>query len=369
MLRRAVGGLLRATLIASLTFGCAENSPGSGDRLSSAPLPNLHEQVLHRDVDAAPAGGPIVGSASGQVGYRAKLASGQQLVVIDSLGRVVAERGAMGEGPGEVRIPAPLFLDESELRVVDMAGMRVTSWSLLGDSVAVTQLSEMILPQIEQGGRWVGVEPTREGTFVPVSASDRSDPDWQPIPRTDPLVDSLLTAADGRGQKPGLGLWSHGFIIADGVSYRIAVLDSTGRVVRRHSRTLPPNLPSDVEVERELTRLRGLRTAGRPRYDAAKLGAIADSLHTTPRPWFEWHPGSSVAAIDAADRLWLPITRGDSVALDVFDQDGFVGRHEIACPAFWGSWALNGHWLALVCAPRDTTLPVDGELRLFWIEG
>jgi hypothetical protein len=153
------------------------------------------------------------------------------------------------------------------------------------------------------------------------------------------------------------------------VSYRIAVLDSTGAVVRRHSRTLPPNLPTDIEVERELTRLRGLRTAGQPRYDAAKISGIADSLRTTSRPWFEWRPGSSVAAIDAADRLWVPIVRADSVALDVFDRDGFMGRHEIACPEFRGSWALSGRWLALVCAPRDTTLPVDGELRLFRIEG
>lgn len=344
---------------------CSGDHGPAADPRSSAPVPVLELRATFADIDASPRGTntPILLSHSGRVGYAARLASGKQIVVLDSLGAVVGEVGPVGSGPGEVRSPMPFLLNDSILRAVDLVGLRVTTWSLDGRAIRTDQLTEPILPQLEMAGTWLGMEVGKAG-FSPVAASNDGRPVWRPVPHASPLVDSLLDAARASKSRPGVGLWEGGFIIADGHSYRIAVLDSLGNLVHRYARTLPPNLPDAAVVEEEVSRLRGLKRNGKRRYDEARLAVIEDSLRTTPREWF----GSvSPAAVDGAGRLWVLGVRSDSVFADVFDPDGFIGRLMLPCEGFDGRWSVSGLWLAMLCSPQERGLSVDAEARLYRI--
>lgn len=365
VVRHATG--IGALVAIAMTVGCADSRVPAGSPVPNAPLPTIAERTWVTDFDASPQGlnTPITLSESGLVGFVSRLSSGKQLVVLDSLGAVVEELGPQGSGPGEVHSPLPFYLDDSVFKVVDLSGLVVTTWSLDSGTVRTKQLVKPILPQAELSGRWLGLDVTEAG-FVPMFAHEATDIEWNPVPSSSSLVDSILHEAQARKTRPGVALWDGGFIVADGFSYRVAVVDHDGMLLQRHSRALEPNLPGEDQVERELARLRAMTRDGSPRYDQVRLAQIADSLRTTPRAWFAPIPP---AGIDGAGRLWVLGALRDSVFADVFDAAGFIGRHNIPCSGFRGRWVVKDHWLALLCAPRDSTLPVDAEARLYRIGG
>lgn len=231
---------------------------------------------------------------------------------------------------------------------VDLASLRVTEWRRDGNLIRTLQLSRPVLPRAQAAGRWIGLSASSVG-FAP-SLMRVADGEEIAMPAAgSALQDSLLKAA-GQLHAPSIGIWSGGYLVGDGMSYRIGRFDSAGALVMRYGRDLGMNHRSVRQVAADVATWVSERTATKGRPSPAEISAREAKLRSESLPWFSH---VSPLRMDEAGRLWVVGTSADSVFADVFDRDGAVERHWLDCPGFEGRWAIADGWLALVCAPPE----------------
>jgi len=300
--------------------------------------------------DASPLGPvtDLVMSPRGEVVYFAALGSGKTLVITDSLGGTIGEVGPRGAGPGEVTTPLVVDISDSSVTAVDLLSLRVTEWRRDGAMIRTLQLTRPVLPRVQVAGRWIGLGASATG-FTPAVMRSTTGEDIPLLGAQAPLLDSLLAAA-GQRHAPSIGGWNSGFIVGDGLTYRIGVFDSTGALVRRYSRDLGANKRSAERVTEELEAWVTDRTAKKGRPSPAEISAREEKLRSEELPWFSH---VSPLRIDSTERLWIVGTTRDSVFADVLNPSGAVERHWLDCPGFEGRWAHAEGWLALVCAAPE----------------
>lgn len=297
--------------------------------------------------DASPPGAAtdLLITPHGEVVHFAALPSGKTLVITDSLGNAIGELGRRGSGPGEITVPLLVDISDSSVVAVDLASLRVTEWQRDGSLIRTLQLSQPILPRAQAAGHWVGLRASSSG-FAP-SLMRASDGGELAAPASaSPLLDSLLAVA-GQVQAPAIGIWDGGYLVGDGMSYRIGRFDSTGALVMRYGREVGINHRSAAQVASEVASWVTQRTASKGAPSPAEVSSREEKLRSEPIPWFTQ---SSPLQTDPANRLWVVGTSADSVFADVFDSAGAVERHWLDCPGFEGRWAVADGWLALVCA-------------------
>lgn len=187
-------------------------------------------------------------------------------------------------------------------------------------------------------------------------------------PRVEPLhtlTRSTLSAE--RTVIPGYVLTTDGFVVGHGGRYELARFDAQGAVRERFGRNLPSRQLTGAALEAEVQRR--VAQARRPfvgpdnvkreiPVDVARIRreAAAPSAHFSGR--------SGGVQRDARGRIVAIVPQGDSVALDVFAQQRFIGRAMVACAGRPITAAGSGRFLALLCELPATS---DREVgvRLF----
>lgn len=256
-------------------------------------------------------------------------------------------------------MPLPLDITDSTIEAFDLATRRLTVWDTAGrmreTSSPLSQVPQVRAPD----GRWVALEGGASGWNV--SLLDFGQGVGHRVSaKSDTMFRAMFpeTADPRASPAPVLGLWDDGYIIANGMTYRLALYDWRGQLRHLLGRDLPPNLPTPSAVE---SAMRQWRSAG-ARGDEAHM---RERIERTPQPWF-----SAVAplGLDAQGRIWVVVQQGDSVFADLFAPTGFLGRVSVSCPRFAGRWAVTGRWMAVACGPDDPDFPSDGIVKLFRIE-
>ena len=162
---------------------------------------------------------------------------------------------------------------------------------------------------------------------------------------------------------PTVGVWQGGILIGNGRTYRIALYDWDGKLVRVLARDTTSSLPGSARVGKLVRQAASFRGPNGERPDPVQLAQDQDKARTTPMRFF-----SHLAPLqtDARGRIWVVGPDADSAYADVFTPTGFIGRLALGCGGFAGRWALKGEWLAMACdADEDDT--VDAVVKLFRI--
>ncbi len=301
-------------------------------------------------VDASPLGTTlsIVVSSQGEVLHQAQLASGKQLVLTDSLGRVLGEFGPRGPGPGEVVAPIPLEISDSVVSVFDLVSLRVTDWGRDGTLRRVLQFEQPIIPRTPLAARWIGFTGSADG-FSPVLL-DMIDGRIVGRPTSSkPFLDSLMRSMNGGRSPPAASRWLDGVVLGDGMSYRIGFFDSAGKLLRRLGRKLGPNYLTESQVAAGLEEARSTSSASGKPIDPQSLARLEKSLRK-PQPWFSH---TAPLQFDQDGRFWVVGVTHDSVFADVFDSVGGVERHRLDCPGFSDGWSVTGGWLPVIGAAPE----------------
>lgn len=269
-----------------------------------------------------------------------------------------------GDAPGELRMAMPLAVTDSSILAWGLGALQVAEWSL-ADSRWLGQVpaSGAIAPAFLAVGRGiVGTTERRDGTIPvlldPISGKVRPllatlDTAYRRVfPRRDAFVVRF-------GNPAVVGEWPGGFLIGNGFSYQLLAYDWSGRLRYTFGRDLPVNRRSSAQVEQHMTELARTSLGQRPdRMAAAREQAARDSVR--------WFSHLSSPRHDAAGRVWIIGTAGDTTFADLFAESLYLGRLILDCPGFRGRSAVNGRWIALLCEAEDDR---DAALHLYTIEG
>lgn len=292
--------------------------------------------------------------------YVANTASDNRLIVVRPNGSIELAFGRAGDGPYEVRKPVPVSINNTTLAVWDAALRRLSTWTRAGVPVQTTP----ILPSVQVYG-------ASDSGFI---GGNRNDDGWQPVlvdmktnqlkPLTGkPMPDATQQSNSNDRVVVGqvLGLWPHGFLIADGNSYRVDLYSWNGAVVSTIKRTMPPQYPSDYRIELYLQSLR----RARPVADSVAR-RVRNQLAKMAMPYFS--PGG-IPRMDSHQRLWIVGQEGDSAFADLFLDARYLYRLHIPCKEFAGAWNIAGDWLAMACLPDNSRFDGDAVIKLFRIDG
>ncbi len=328
-------------------------------RLEPAPLPSRVRaagDVLH----------PVVVGARGEVVVITADREGASFVLLtdDALPRGF---GRLGEGPGELRIPQPLLVDDTVLVGYDMSSARVMVFDRVTGAIRREfRPREPVVPYLRGPDGTLLATRLDRGAELPALIDLASGRVRSGVAPGDTAAGNLFA---GELDRPGyegnaavIGRWQGGTLVANGMSYRMVLYDGQGRVARRIDRNLPPRRLSAREVERELARLKGTPMGSTP----ARLDQSRRRLETMPERWFTH---LSAPREDARGRLWVLVEHGDSIVADVYADDTLLGSTPVECPGYAGRWDLRDTWLVLLCEPEDPASLEDAEVRRYRIAG
>jgi hypothetical protein len=162
------------------------------------------------------------------------------------------------------------------------------------------------------------------------------------------------------------GFWSGGWAIGDPNSYRIALYDPAGTLIRVLGRNLPTLHPSKGRVDEEVQRIQHRMEGRGGKLAPADLAQIKKEIGEGTLPQFT----TSVALdSDSKGRIWVMGVEGDSAFADLFSSTQFLGRIEIPCRMFNGAWSLSGSWLATACLPDNPGFEGDAVIKVFRVDG
>lgn len=289
----------------------------------------------------------------------------------DGVLAVIADRAAPryyaapGAGPGEIRLPQPLAVDDTMVLVFDAATRRLMSFERAsGVARRELRLRGTSIPYLRGAAGQLIATRLDRGVLIPSIIDIATGRERDPVPPGDTAAIGLFA---GEEDLPGyagniavIGRWQGGTLVANGMHYRMVLYDDEGRVAGRIDRGLAPRTLSRREVEREISRLGGT-PMGR---SSARLEAIRQRLEREPRPWFTH---LSAPRDDAHGRLWVIVEHGDSTVADVYADQRLLGSLRLDCPGYEGRWDLAGEWLVMLCAPSDPESLEDVEIRRWHI--
>ena len=361
---------IRPLLVVLLIAGCRDVPPPqpSISTQSSEQLPaiHLHHTSDHLENSPTSLGTQFAVNRDGIVIANVPTNRQMAYAVIDSSGNVVAAAGRVGEGPGEVRGGTIIFAESTFV----IASERLVQFDLRGNPTSTTALSFESYPRAYvapdqllditpgSGGIRLGLTSLTSGKFRPLVSS-----------ATDTFVANsfgLPLRPDGGTRNPTLGLWSGGFLVGDGWTYRLALYDWSGRPVRSLRREIDPPVLSEARLDREVElTVRSLRLAGR-RMDPAATAQLRRTTATAQQRHFAFFRPTG---LDGKGRIWVLGVEADSGFADVFSSEHFLGRISLPCAGFSHGWSLAGTWLVLACLPDAPDFAGDAVFKVFRIEG
>jgi hypothetical protein len=269
-----------------------------------------------------------------------------------------------GDAPGELRMAMPLAVTDSSFLAWGLGALQVAEWSLTdGRWLGQVPAQGAIAPAFLADGRGiVGTTERRDGT-IPVLLDQATGKVRPLITTLDSAYRRVFPRRDAFvvrfGNPAVVGEWPGGFLIGNGFSYQLLAYDWSGRFRYAFGRDVPVNRRSPAQVEQYMTELARSALGQHPdRLAAARERAAQDSVR--------WFSHLSSPRHDAEGRVWIIGTAGDTTFADLFAEAKYLGRLVLDCPGFRGRSAVNGRWLALLCATEDDR---DGALHLMRIEG
>jgi hypothetical protein len=308
-------------------------------------------------------------SERGDLAFTTGFDAGDALVtLVDSTGTVLARVGKKGDGPGEFRTPLKLLFRDSTLFVFGDA--RLSAFTRRGKYLWTRAVPPTDLPAAIHGDSVDVFSSPDLTTTLGIRRLSLSTMRGREIiaPQVEPLhaLTRSVQSAD-RTVIPGYVLTADGFVVGHGGRYELARFDAQGVVRERFGRNLPSRQLTGAALEAEVQRR--VAQARRPfvgpdnvkreiPVDMARIRreAAAPSAHFAGR--------SGGLQSDARGRIIAIIPQGDSVALDVFERQRFVGRATVACAGRPITAAGSGRFFALLCE-----LPATNErevgVRLF----
>lgn len=349
----------KALLLAgALLTGCAgEKPPEPPASVPAVAMPQLTPMPVSDAIGAAPHSptSPLRIGEHGDVLLADMSLDGKLLRTIDTLGQVRWQAGAPGEGPGEARLALPLEITDSSLMAFDLSTRRLTEW----DSAGALLRTTLPLPRIPlarvRDNEWLGWEPDQPRYGVVLLDGDGHT--REVLDHAEAQYVGMFPAVKDPRMivPPVLGSWRDGFVVANGKTYQLAFYDWNGKLRHTIGRVLPENHLTATQVDAELGAL-----AGRPGFRSVTQERRRAQLAAQVRPWFTH---LTPLGLDAAGRVWVVGQQGDTTFADLFTERQFLGRIVLACPGFQGRWAMRGEWLALVCAPEDSSAEGDAVVK------
>ena len=288
------------------------------------------------------------------------------LRIVDSTGHLRLSFGRQGEGPGEARGPSPLAITDTSVLAFDLGTLRLSQWDSKGRILGMLSTDIPVFPLAQAlDGRWVAASSS--STMAPVELDPRTLLAHRLLSPNDSFYRQLRPPPGDPHSNlpPVLGVWEQGFIVANGATYRLGLYDWNGQLRHVLSRSLPANTPTLQYVNTQVMQLRTSLGANGNRRSPAELERIRSRASHTPRDWFSH---VSPLGLDQHGRIWVAGPEGDSAFVDVFNTEQFLGRIHVPCRGFANRWAMQGHWLAMVCAPDDESFDGDAVVKLFRLE-
>jgi hypothetical protein len=322
-------------------------------------MPALEHHPVH---DPHVAGSTLSAVAAGRGGEVLALPATPD----DGVLAVIADRtapryyAAPGAGPGEIRLPLPLAVDDTMVLVFDAATRRLMTFDRAsGVARRELRLRGTSIPYLRGAAGQLIATRLDRGVLIPSIIDLATGRERDPVPPGDTAAIGLFAGEEDEpayGNIAVIGRWRGGTLVANGMHYRMVLYDDEGRVAGRIDRGFAPRTLSRREVEREISRLGGT-PMGR---SSARLEAIRQRLEREPRPWFTH---LSAPRDDGHGRLWVIVEHGDSTVADVYADQRLLGSLRLDCPGYEGRWDLAGEWLVMLCAPSDPESLEDAEIR------
>lgn len=351
------GSRLVMCLLGIVIGASCQSKPESADDEPDSPvlvtstLPELAEESLPSNMKLSPnrVSDPIAVSENG--GIAVIEGDGAAMIrIADGVGMMPHTVGKPGQGPGELSAPVLLTLTPTTVSLFDMSQNKLVTLSVPDGKVQrERRLTTVSIPADDAGSRGLLVRTIGGSGITPALIDDRGALTTL-IPPGDTAYHKLLNG-DDLSVKPSVGLWTGGFIVANGSLYRIALYDWTGHALRTLSRNLDPMKMTANQIEADLQSLVSYRGPNGERTDEATLANRRRELESKVVPHFSHQ---SPLRSDAQGRIWVLGTEGDSAYADVFTPEAFLGRISLGCTNFGGRWALAGKWLAVVCEASPT---------------
>jgi hypothetical protein len=356
-------GVVAAWLVAGLV-ACGDATREKAFPREARRMPSLVEQpVAGAHLPSHPLSAVVAGPHGEVLALPVDGTEGSFVVLAD--GAPARFYGAPGEGPGELRIPQPLIVDDTAVVGYDLGTRRIMVFDRASGAVRREfRPRDRVVPYFRGPPGTVVATRTDRGVTLPALVDLATGRVREGIPPDDTTSIALFA---GEADRPGyegnvavVGRWSGGTLVANGMTYRLVRYDATGQVAGRIDRGRAPRRLSAREVEQELGRLRGTPMGSTPeRLEAARL-----RLARAPQRWFTHLSGPRE---DGRGRLWVMVEHGDSTVADVFAADTLLGSLRVDCPGYAGRWDLVGEWLVMLCTPADTTMLADAEVRRYRI--
>lgn len=345
-----------------LVVACGDRESGEVADPASAVMPRIvGDQV---EADQRRVGSVLSAVAIGSDGAVLVLpedSRGPSLALIGDRDGVRREYGALGEGPGEMRMPIPLLLDDTVVVGYDLATQRVMVYDRQSTRIRrELRLVVPVVPFMRGPGATLLATRSERGVDLPALVDIATGRVRSVITPSDSHRITMFADDDqhpgGTWNTPVIGRWGNGVALANGMTYRVAMYDREGLLRHHIDRHVAPRRLTTNEIELELSRLANTPIGRTPE----RLARARERLEATPTRWFtQQGPPRS----DAKGRLWVVVEHGDSTSADVYAADRLLGRIRLDCPGYSGRWDLFGEWLVLLCIPADPTATHDAEVR------
>lgn len=348
-------GVIVLVILASASCAKAPGRKASGntaDQLPSATLPSFHlvtDSLALEEAVEAPSS-PIAITEDGLIVLTTSSETAR-IRVVDTNGTVRAAFARTGRGPGEIQVPAALFVSGNKIYMYDMANVRLVGFGLEGTWEKERQFNGAVFPFS------VGRDSVDFLAFSPegrleIRRSDLTGGASRILldHRDTTFTRQFPTSFEGSGRRPIYPARASSpsrIAIGDPTTYRIVEWNlGTGKPTPVFGRTLPRIKRTDQEVGRELDALRGYHDASGRTMDAATIAARREQIENQEIPYFFALRG---LRFDAKGRLLVVGAQHDSAVVDVFADTSFVGRIALECAGFAGSWAFARGWAAFIC--------------------
>lgn len=331
------------------TDGPASAPPRDLFRDVPAVMPTL-EPVMLTQYDPAVITGSPVGIAVTADGLIAMLdpdgPDDPVLLLIDAVSGATRQVIRRGMGPGELSGAGQVFAARDRIVILDFAKMALITVDAAGEVIDERPAPVHDARIVVFGGDSMDVVPLeRPGTKGVFRREIAGGGERTLVDADEPFFASMREVVDRRSM-PAFAARGEGFLVGDGLRYRLALYDAKGDTILTFGRELPPRLPTLREVELRTATLEGSAGPGMTR-DA--IQPEIEQFAATPLAHFE-HPA---AWIDDAGRVRVVGAVSDSAFIDVFAGTAYLGRATFSCPDFRRRIAQSDHWLVLLCAGAD----------------
>lgn len=333
----------------------------------SSQLPQLEEVPLpaHERVASSVLGAVAVG-ADGAVLLLPFDLGEHSLQLIGASDGVTRAYGRMGEGPGEMRMPIPVLVEDTMVVGFDLGTQRLMFYDRVSAKIQREMRPELpVVPFMRGPGATLLASQHDRGVELPVLVDLARGSVRRVLAPSDSFRIAMFADDDqyvgGALNTTVVGRWSGGVVLANGMTYRIGQYDSRGELRYRIDRNIAPRRLTPDEIELELSRL-ALTPMGRT---PERLARARDRLEAKPTRWFtQFGPPRN----DGEGRLWVVVEHGDSTMADIYSGEEPLGRIRLDCPGFSGRWDLVEDWLVMLCVPTDPQAESDAEVRRWRIE-